>query len=121
MLKNLCIDKPRVQFKGTSSLKQYMLKKPHKCGYKIFSLASDGGVIYHFLPYVGRVKPGNKPGIHDLKASVDIVLYLCESIPHNKNRLLFFDDWFSSMPLQQHLTDKKSFAVKQFGEIAFLE
>jgi hypothetical protein len=106
MLQNLCIDEQLVQFERTSSLKQDILKKPHKCGYKIFCLAGDDGVIYHFLPYVRRVNPVNKPGIHDLKASFNIVLYLCESIPHNKNHLLFFYNWFTSMPLQQHLTEK---------------
>lgn len=120
MVQNLCIDEQLVPFKGTSSLKQYMPKKPHKWGYKIYCLADDNGIIYDFMPYVGRVNPVNKPGIPDLKASGNIVLHLCENIPNNKNHLLYFDNWFNSVPLQQHLAKRKIFCCGTVGQIVYL-
>ena len=106
MIQNLCINEQLVPFKGKSSLKQYMPKKPHKWGYKIYCLPDE------FMPYVGRVNSVNKPGIPDLKASGDIVLHLCENIPNNMNHLLYFDNWFNSVPLQQHLAKRKIFCCR---------
>ena len=38
-----------VPFKGASSLKQYIPKKPHKWGYKLFIWADNEGLVYDFF------------------------------------------------------------------------
>ena len=52
MLEFLSVDEQIVPFKGASSMKQYVPKKPHKWGYKIFILADSTGVVYDFFPYL---------------------------------------------------------------------
>ena len=45
MLEFLSVDEQMVRFKGASSIKQYVPKKPHKWGYKIFLLADGTGAV----------------------------------------------------------------------------
>jgi len=45
MKEHLCVDEQMVPFKGTSWLKQYIPKKPHKWGYKFFLLCDSSGVV----------------------------------------------------------------------------
>ena len=53
----LCVDEQKVPFKGASSLKQYIPKKPHKWGYKIFILCDTKGIVYNFKIYSGKINP----------------------------------------------------------------
>ncbi|XP_037773143.1 piggyBac transposable element-derived protein 3-like [Penaeus monodon] len=106
MTEYLCVDEQMVPFKGNSSMKQYIPKKPHKRGYKIFVLADDMGMVYDFMPYVGKIEPVNNPIVPDLKPSANSVLHLAESIPPFKNHKLYFDNWFTSLPLIDHLASR---------------
>ncbi|KAH8026442.1 hypothetical protein HPB51_020426 [Rhipicephalus microplus] len=45
----------------------------------------------------GNIRP--VPGLPDLGVSSNVVLELSGSIPENKNYLLFFDNWFTSIEL----------------------
>ena len=103
MIENLCVDEQVVPFKGRSTIKQYNPKKPAKWGYKIFILADSKGMVYDFMPYTGKIEPVNKPDVQDLKPSSNSVLHLTESIPCMKNHKLYFDNWFTSLPLIEHL------------------
>nr|XP_027235887.1 piggyBac transposable element-derived protein 3-like [Penaeus vannamei] len=71
MTEYLCVDEQMVPFKGNSSLKQYIPKKPHKRGSKIFVLADDMGMVYDFMPYVDKIEPVNNPNVPDLKPSAN--------------------------------------------------
>ena len=105
-IENLCVDEQIIPFKGASSLKQYMPKKPHKWGYKCFILADSKGMVYDFIPYLGKITPVAKENIPDLGPSSNIVLHLAESIPAFKNHKLYFDNWFTSLPLISHLASR---------------
>lgn len=91
----LVVDEQMVPFKGRSSLKQYVPSKPHKWGYKIFVLCDTHGLVADFSIYTGEIRP--VPGLPDLGASSNVVLGLSRSIPENKNYVLFFDNWFTSI------------------------
>lgn len=106
MLEHLCIDEQMVPFKGQSSLKQYIPKKTHKWGYKLFVLADHKGFVYDFFPYTGKINPVDNPNVPDLKPSANAVLQLAESIPSFKNHKLFFDNWFTSLDLIEHLATR---------------
>ncbi|KAG5892340.1 hypothetical protein JTB14_011206 [Gonioctena quinquepunctata] len=93
----LCVDEQIVPFKGMSSLKQYNPKKPNKWGYKISVLCDSGGLIHNFEVYTGKKLPAS--GKEDIGASGNIVLRLASIIPKQKNYLLFFDNWFTSIKL----------------------
>lgn len=106
----LCVDEQIVPYKGKTSLKQYNPKKPKKWGYKIFVLCDSTGLVYDFEVYVGKILP--VPGLPDIGASSNVVLRMSESIPRGKNYLLFFDNWFASLPLFFVL---KSLGIESLG------
>ncbi|XP_046662980.1 piggyBac transposable element-derived protein 3-like [Homalodisca vitripennis] len=101
----LCIDEQIVPFKGKSGLKQYNPKNPKKLGLQIFVLCDTSGLVYDFEIYCGKIQP--VAGFPDIGASSNIVLKLVDSVPRNMNHKLFFDNWFSSLPL--------FFELKQIG------
>lgn len=106
MTEYLSVDEQMVPYKGSSSLKQYIPNKPHKRGYKIFCLADDMGMVYDFFPYTGKIEPVNNPNVPDLNPSANSVLHLAECIPPFKNHKLYFDNWFTSLPLIDHLASR---------------
>ena len=95
-----------VPFKGISSLKQYISKKPYKWGFKLFVLADCQEYIYDFFPYVGKIKPVSSESVPDLGPSCNAVLHLAESIPYYKNHKLYADNWFTSISLFKHLATR---------------
>jgi len=73
----LCIDEQIVPFKGRSSLKQYVPKKPHKWGYKIFMLCDTHGMVHNFEIYTGKILPVE--GYPDLGANSKYCLEIVTS------------------------------------------
>ena len=100
----LCVDEQMIPFKGISTLKQYMPLKPVKWGYKVHCLCGADGVVYDFIIYTGKIEPLS--GEPDLGASSNVVVNLAETIPNDANHLLYFDRWFTSVPLQVHMAGK---------------
>lgn len=93
----LCVDEQMVPFKGHSSLKQYLLKKPNKWGYKVFILCDTSELVHSFEIYTGKIQP--VPGFPDIRASGNIVLHLTQVVDSDLNHILFFDNWFTSLKL----------------------
>ena len=93
----LSVDEQIVPFKGHSGLKQYNPNKPHKWGYKIFILCDSHGLVHNFEIYTGKIYPSRE--MPDIGPSGNIVLKLAEVIPRDKNHVLFFDNWFTSLKL----------------------
>ncbi|KAF2364054.1 PiggyBac transposable element-derived protein, partial [Trinorchestia longiramus] len=83
--------------------------KPKKWGFKFVVLCDSGGFIHDFLLYTGKVDPVDDPNIPNLGPSSNCVLQLAQVIPPGKNHLLYFDNWFSSLPLIQFLSTKQIF------------
>ena len=100
----MCVDEQLVPFKGQSYMKQYIPSKPHKWGFKVFALCDTAGIQYDFEVYTGKVFP--IPGEPDLGPSSNIVLQLAKTIPNDMNHLLYFYNWFTSVPLVNHLAKK---------------
>ncbi|XP_033911326.3 piggyBac transposable element-derived protein 2-like [Acipenser ruthenus] len=93
----LAVDEQMVPFKGRNRLKQYLPSKPKKWGYKILVLAGSDGVPHNLEIYTGRVV--QPPELADVGASGNVVLRLAQPIPKQENYKLFFDNWFTSVPL----------------------
>ncbi|XP_068226355.1 piggyBac transposable element-derived protein 3-like [Palaemon carinicauda] len=102
----LCVDEQMVPFKGVHSMKQYIPMKPKKWGFKFFVLADSRGIILDFIPYTGKIPPVDEDDIPDLGPSSNIVLHFAKNIPHDRNHLLYFDNWFTSVPLIRYLAEK---------------
>ena len=106
---SLCIDEQMIPFKGNSSLKQYIPSKPHKYGYKVFVLSDVKGIVYNFEFYTGKI--GLPDSGVDIGASSNIVLRLSQVIPEHKNHILYFDNWFTSLPLVNELSKIKIYCL----------
>ena len=104
---NLSADEQMVPFKGKSQLRQYVPNKPKKWGYKFFVLAGSDGMMHDFFPYTGKIEPVADSNVPDLKASSNAVLHLAQTIPARQNHVLFFDNWFTSLGLIDHLASRE--------------
>ena len=72
-------------------------------------MCSSSGLIHNFDVYSGRIAPPqNGP---DLGSSSNIVLTLSEVIPNNVNHLLYFDNWFTFIPLELELWKRRIFGL----------
>lgn len=96
---NIAIDESMIKYKGRSTIKQYMPKKPIKRGYKIWTLADQNGYLYNFDIYTGKSEDYVE---HSLGEKV--VLRLTEDL-HHKNHTLFFDNFFNSYQLLKMLRE----------------
>jgi hypothetical protein len=67
-------------------------------------------MVYDFIPYVGKILPVARSGIPDLGASANSVLQLAECIPEGRHYKLYFDNWFTSVKLVEHLATRKIWA-----------
>ena len=96
----LSVDEQMVPFKGHHGLKQYLPKKPHKWGYKIYVLSGVSGFAYDIEVYSGKDDNILTEDETNVGASGNIVIRLARCIPSNKNFKLYFDNFFNSPNLQ---------------------
>ncbi|XP_049940854.1 piggyBac transposable element-derived protein 2-like [Schistocerca serialis cubense] len=101
------VDELIIPFKGHSSLKQYVKRKPHKWGIKVFARAGSSGILYDFEIYRGKGTVHNDTG---LGISGDTVIRLVEGLPKYKNFEVFTDNWLISYNLIS--------ALKNYGILA---
>ena len=95
--KEVSIYEAMVAYKGRSSMKQYLPKKPIKRGFKIWMRADAvNGYVSEFSVYTGKVKdaPGALGG--------NVVRALSENLQH-KNYHLYIDNFSSSVALMINL------------------
>lgn len=101
----LSIDESMVGFKGRSSLKQYLPNKPTKRGFKVWVLAcAVTGYMLYFDVYEGKNSKKDK----DDTLGEHVVLGLAK-IFEGLGYCLFFDRFFSNIPLMTKLLSKKLF------------
>ncbi|GFY55831.1 piggyBac transposable element-derived protein 4 [Trichonephila inaurata madagascariensis] len=89
------IDESIIKFKGRSSLKQYMPKKPIKRGYKVWMRCDSSGFACEFQIYTGKTKVERNLGERVIRNLSKKLL--------GKNHVLFFDNYFTSYDLLKHL------------------
>lgn len=99
----LAVDEQIIPTKARSSIKQYNPKKPHKWGFKAFVLSGVSGFSYDFEIFAGAQSNVVIPGAPDLGVSGNVVVRLTETVPRHVNHKIFFDNWFTSVPLEVFL------------------
>ncbi len=111
----LAIDEQLCATKHHSYLRQYLPAKPHKYGYKLFVLCGVSGFSYNFEIYSGQETPmlAHEP---DLGPTGNVVIRLSRIIPRHVHHKLFFDNYFSSVPLLSYL---ESDGIHTCGTIRF--
>jgi hypothetical protein len=89
------IDEQVIPTKGRSAMRQYLPKKPNKWGIKVFARCGITGILYDFFIYTGKSsEPSSLLGV-----SADTVMTLCATLEKHVNHKLYYDNWFSSIPL----------------------
>ena len=91
--------------KARNLLKRYLPNKPHKWGYKIYVLCGSTGFAYKIEPETGKenVVADNES---NLGASSNVVVRMARMIPRNQNYQLYFDNYFTSLPLLSYLANE---------------
>ena len=104
--KNLSVDEGMIPFRGRLSFRQYMPAKPTKYGIKVWIAAdSSNGYVLNFDVYLG--KDPRLQRIHGL--GYDVVTKMITPFM-NRNHHVYFDNFFSSVRLMEHLRVQKTFA-----------
>lgn len=105
--KNISVDEGMVGFRGRLSFKQYMPAKPTKYGIKVWMAAdSSNGYVLNFDVYLGK-EPNQRPRIYGL--GYDVVTSMIRPFM-NKNHHVYFDNFFSSVKLLEHLASNDTYA-----------
>uniref|UniRef100_A0A3B3SQF8 PiggyBac transposable element-derived protein domain-containing protein n=1 Tax=Paramormyrops kingsleyae TaxID=1676925 RepID=A0A3B3SQF8_9TELE len=98
------VDEVMVPFKGKSHLRVYMPSKPHKWGFKMWARAGQSGLLYDFAVFQGPENPDSEKS--DVGVSRDVVMKLTSTLPAGQNHKIFADNYFTSVPLVEHLKER---------------
>jgi len=97
------VDESMVPCKARSLLKQYMKKKPHRWGYKIWCLVSDGYIL-RFAVYTGRRRENS------LGTPTQVVQNLVAPY-YGYHHLVVMNNFYSSLPLFRVLLSHSTYAL----------
>ena len=104
--KNISVDEGMIAFRGRLSFRQYMPAKPTKNRIKVWMAAdSSNGYVLNFDVYLG--KEGTQHRIYGL--GYDVVMKFIRPFM-NKNHHVYFDNFFSSTTLLEHLEANGTYA-----------
>ncbi|KAH7958989.1 hypothetical protein HPB49_007064 [Dermacentor silvarum] len=104
------IDEQMIPFKGHLSIKQYVKGKPSPWGIKVFALCGRSGLLYDFAIYQGEhTIPADLKKEYGLCSGV--VLHPSKRIPYGCNCQLYFDNYFTSVPLLRQLRQYRILAA----------
>ena len=104
--KNISVDEGMVAFRGRLSFKQYMPAKPTKYDIEVWMAAdSSNRYVLNFDVYLG--KEANQHRIYGL--GYDVVTKMIRPFM-NKNHHVYFDNFFSSTTLLEHLETNDTYA-----------
>jgi hypothetical protein len=98
-INDFTVDEAMCAWKGRSPIKQYIPMKPHKYGYKLYCLASEGYLL-HFEIYEGKEDDPSDEG-----ATYDTVIRMTQQY-QNQHLTLYTDSWFTSPALMNALQEK---------------
>lgn len=121
MEENISLDEQLCPTKAVSYIKQYLPLKPHKWGYKLFVLCGVSGYGYNFEIYTGNENKesdrlANEP---DFGATGNVVIRMSRNIPNNAHHKLFFDNYYTSLPVMVYLKKKGIHTVGTFRRNRF--
>lgn len=106
----LCVDEQMCSTKVGSYMKQYLPNKPKKWGFKLFVVCDTMGYAYKFEIYSGSSEKCAE-GEPDLQASANIVVRLLREVPRFENYIVYFDNFYTTIPLLVYLRTQGILAV----------
>ena len=99
--KALSVDEAMVKYYGHHPAKQFIRGKPCRFGFKNWSLCSSNGYCYALDTYCGKTKTDNDNIQLPLGSKVVLSLLQCIDVPND--HIVFFDNYFTSLPLLSNL------------------
>ena len=104
--KHIAMDEGMIAFKGRLSFRQYMLAKLTKYGIKVWmAVDSKNGYIISYDVY-----PGSEEGVQRIHGlGNDVVMKMIQPYM-NKNHHVYYDNFFSSLVLLEHLELQQTYA-----------
>ncbi|XP_022175570.1 piggyBac transposable element-derived protein 3-like [Myzus persicae] len=118
----LALDEQLCPTKARSYMKQYLPLKPHKWGYKLFVLCGVKGYAYNFEIYTGNENNSverQQMLEPDLGATGNVVVRLSRVIPRNEHHKLYFDNYYTSIPVMVYLEKLSIHTVGTFRRNRF--
>ena len=107
--KKVSVDESMIRFKGRSSIKQYNPMKPIKRSYKMWVLADMDGYISKFDVYQGKAGTNTSDADGDKEDGInglgEQVIKSMTMDLHNKNHQVYFDNYFTSVPMLEYLKE----------------
>lgn len=94
-----CVDEQMCATKLGHFLKQYLPNKTHKWGFKLYVLRNLMGYAHKFEIYSGQENIEKVPGEPDLGATGNVVVRLLRGVPRMINHIIYFDNFYTSLPL----------------------
>ena len=107
--KHLSIDEQMVPYFGRHSCKMFIRGKPIRFGFKNWVLAADDGYPFKVVPYQGK-EQGAVSGLLGPR----VVNSLLEVVEHPAKHEVYFDNFFTSIPL---LLDLRKHGMKATGTV----
>lgn len=112
MEQKLSIDEQMCATKIGHYMKQYLPNKPHKWGFKLYLLCSMEGFAHDFEVYSGSGKQtdllSDEPNMGE---SANVVTRLTRNVPRDVNHILYFDNFYTSLPLVTHLAKEGIYSL----------
>lgn len=106
---NLSIDESMIPYYGKHKAKQFIRGKPIRFGFKNWALCSSKGYMYGFDIYCGKDKDVN----YEMGLGADVVVGLLEqvSVPAHSGHKIYFDNFFTTLPLLKFLHENGYYAA----------
>lgn len=102
--REIIIDESMIPWRGRLIFKQYIPNKTHKYGVKLYKLCTLDGYTLNIIVYSGKDENSGKKGFAHAER---IVMKLIETLQHSDGRILYADNYYSSIPLVKKLHKKK--------------
>ena len=107
---DISVDETMVPYYGKYGCKQHIHGKPIRFAYKLWSACTPLGYLIQFIPYQGsKGCQLSHQKTYGLGASV--VLELLSFLPKNQKYRLYFDNFFTGLPLLDKLTELGHFGT----------
>ncbi|XP_053964729.1 piggyBac transposable element-derived protein 3-like isoform X1 [Anastrepha ludens] len=111
MEQRLSVDEQMCATKVAHFLKQYLPNKPHKWGFKLYVLCDLSGYAHTFELYSGQENTGRPEGEPDIGATGNVVIRLLRDVPRYQNHIIYFDNFYTSLPLVHYLAKQGILSV----------
>ena len=108
-VQNISHDEAIIEYFGRSSMKQHIIQKPIRFGYKVWCLNTPEGYLISFEPYQGKSGQYDEELAKVYGKSSSTVLSLLSRLPQETQELPFhvtFDNFFTSLDLLVGLKSK---------------